>query len=322
MSSCLIKYSSKFYALILIAAVFVVLFYFSPSLAGSKVIIDADKQYEYAQYCYSIGEYSRAVDEYRRFIYFFPQDEKLEAAMHGIGMSYFGGRHFEKAVKAFEEIVDACGDAGLDIGLCIDSYFMISKCYVKLNNALPAITNLYNLVALTDDIDVKDEAYYKIGWIFLETGSWEKAVSNFGKISRQNRDKYRVQRLSDELDKEGLMPKKDPKTAGILSVIPGAGYLYCERYRDASVAFLLNAGLMFAAYEAFDDDNPAIGGVIGFVGLGFYAGNIYGSVTSARKYNRIKAKSFIDRLRENLKIGVSSEDNAAVSVAFVKSFLY
>jgi hypothetical protein len=54
---------------------------------------------------------------------------------------------------------------------------------------------------------------------------------------------------------------------------------------------------MLAAYESFDDGNDALGGVITFVGLGFYAGNIYGATTSAHKYNRNKERGFIENLK-------------------------
>jgi hypothetical protein len=155
-------------------------------------------------------------------------------------------------------------------------------------------------------MDVKDEAYYQIGWIYLAKASWEKARINFAKISPQSKNKYQLKRLSKELDRTKLIDRKSPKIAGLLSIMPGAGFLYCERYRDALIAFLLNAGLMYAAYESFDDDNYALGGVITFVEVGFYAGNFYGAITSAHKYNRTKTREFIEELRQNTTINVST----------------
>ena len=40
---------------------------------------------------------------------------------------------------------------------------------------------------------------------------------------------------------------------------------------------MLNAGLILSAWEAFDNELYALGGVISFVEFGFYAGNIYGA---------------------------------------------
>ena len=42
-------------------------------------------------------------------------------------------------------------------------------------------------------------------------------------------------------------------TAGILSIIPGTGHLYCGRYKDATLAFILNTAMIYAACEAFDN---------------------------------------------------------------------
>jgi hypothetical protein len=38
--------------------------------------------------------------------------------------------------------------------------------------------------------------------------------------------------------------------------------------------------------------------VITFVEVGFYAGNFYGAITSAHKYNRSKTGQFIDKLKQ------------------------
>ena len=50
-----------------------------------------------------------------------------------------------------------------------------------------------------------------------------------------------------------------------------------------------------AAWQAYDDGNEALAGVIGFVGTGFYSGNIYGSITSAHKYNKKKVADILSR---------------------------
>jgi len=294
---------------------------FSQSVAGSdpepdiksSIIISPDKQFDFAEDCFSNKDYLTAVGEYKRFIYFFPGDERVETAMYRIGMSYYLGRHFKKAGDSFNAVIDRY----VDTDLSIKSYFMISEAHVKLNAFGLAIINLNNLITLTHDEDVKDEAYYRLGWIYIETSSWEKARLYFSKISAKNKTKYRLERLSTELNKEKSIPKKDPGLAGFLSIMPGAGYFYCERYQDALIAFLLNGGLICAAYESFDDNNNALGGVIAFVEFGFYAGNIYGAVTSAHKYNRKQTGQFIEKLKNNTKINLFADvKNKGICLAF------
>ena len=280
---------------------------FSQSYAGPVLTIDSDKQFDFAQYCFLSKEYFRAIDEYKRFIYFFPEDKRVRTAMYKIGMSYFNSKSFNDAINSFNTLINKYSDTDFSMtDLCTKAYLMISKCHIHLNESGPAVICLNNLITITDDMDVKDEAYYQTGWIYLEKASWEKAKINFAKIRPQSKNKYQLKRLSKELDRTKLIDRKSPKIAGLLSIIPGAGFLYCERYQDALVAFLLNAGLMYAAYESFDDDNYALGGVITFVEVGFYAGNFYGAITSAHKYNRSKTRKFIDKLRQNTTINIST----------------
>jgi tetratricopeptide (TPR) repeat protein len=293
---------------------------FPPSFAGSNpkpdgqlsLIIDADKQFDFAQHNFSTKAYAMAIIEYQRFTYFFPEDKRVPLALYRIGMSYYSINRFQEAVESFKKVIYQYGDTDLSV----KSYFMISKSLMGLNASGSAIINLHNLIALTDDVNVKDEAYYRTGWIHLEMASWEKATFFFSKISPQNKTKYRLENLSAELEKERLIPKKDPEIAGLLSIIPGGGQLYCERYHDALITFLLNGVLIYAAYESFDEGHNALGVLISFVGLGFYAGNVYGAVTSAHKYNRRKNDQFIRKLNERLKVNLLVDiENQGASLA-------
>ena len=129
-------------------------------------------------------------------------------------------------------------------------------------------------------------------------GKWEKALASFSKISQERQDEYRLKILNQELKKTGEIPSKAPKLAGFLAVIPGAGHLYCERYQDAAVSFLLNGAMIASAWLAFDNDNPALGGLLSIIEIGFYSGNIYSAVSSAHKYNKARQAIFIEKIRK------------------------
>ncbi len=309
--------------------VIITIFFLLPSLSQSFVQaetksdlkpilkIDSDKQFDFAEFYFSNKEYLRAIGEYKRFIYFFPKDKRVESAMYRIGMAYYYDRRFREAIDSFKKLIDKY----VDTNFSIKSYFMTSESYLRINAFNSAIINLHNLITITDDVNLKDKAYYRIGWIYIEMASWEKARVYFAKISAQNKQKYRFEKLSTELEKVKYIPEKNPQIAGFLSVIPGAGYLYCKRYKDAIIAFLLNTGLIYAAYESFDDDQYALGGLITFVGFGFYAGSIYGSITSAHKYNRKRTEKFIKNLKDNTKVNISTDlKNKSVYLSLQFSF--
>ncbi len=292
---------------------FIFLSLFSHSLAGPVIEIDADKQFNFAEYLFKKGDYRKSIDEYQRFIHFFPENDRVERAMFQTGRAYFYSRRFKAAISAFNAVINRYKDTHFSI----QSYFMISDCHLNRKAHGSAVITLHNLINITADIQIKDEAHYRLGWVYVETASWDKARENFSKISAKNKRKYSLKALSAALDREKLIPRKNPKLAGALSIIPGAGQLYVERYQDALFAFLINAVFILAAYESFDNELYVLGGLITFVEWGFYAGNIYGAAAGAHKYNRRATHRFIEHLKENSKIKFSADHKAK---AFMLTF--
>jgi len=271
------------------------------SHAAPKTALDPERQFQFAEQYFQKGEYYRAIGEYERFIYFFPDSDKVELARYRIGLSYLKGERYTEAIQAFNALIELYRNTGY----ALESYLRISEAYVLLKHYDIALTGLKNLITIAPDQEVRDEACYKEGWVYLEMGLWEKARECFEKISSQNRERYNLRHLSIELDSEMPIKEKNPYIAGLLAIIPGAGHLYCERKRDAFISFLLNGAMIYAAYEAFDHDLYALGGVISLFELGFYSGNIYSAVSSAHKYNRDEKSKFLKYLKEHAKITIS-----------------
>jgi outer membrane protein assembly factor BamD (BamD/ComL family) len=270
--------------------------------ADQTVSVDADVQFAYAASLYAGGDFLMAAAEYKRFIYLFPGHDRVEEAAYNVGLCHLSARQYGRAVQSFKEIMLSYPD-----GRYTDqAQFRMSEAYLSSNQAGAAITSLRNLAFATDDADVRDEAYYRVGWVYIGMGQWEQALTVFAEISQEGRNTYRLEELSRALAEEPKMKQKGATLAGTLAIIPGAGYLYCGRYQDALIALLVNGGLIWAAYEAFNNDLYALGSVITFVEIGFYAGNIYGSVASAHKYNRKKEQQWIENLRQNLKVNLAS----------------
>jgi tetratricopeptide (TPR) repeat protein len=269
--------------------------------AGNQIVLEADQQYQYAEVCFARGDFEIAIVEFKRFVYFFPGDVRVEKAIFAIAMSDYHRERFQEAIVGFIDVQSRFPNTSLSTR----ASFMISDCHLRLNDTGNAIITLHNLLAETVDADVRDEAYDALGWIYIERGEFEKARLILQSISLKNQGDYAVDVLSNELEKDVLIPRKNPQVAGFLSILPGGGYLYCERYQDALVAFLLNGALILASWEAFDQGNPALGGVVAAVEFGFYAGNIYGGIASAHKYNEAKTRDFIETLKEKAWIGVS-----------------
>jgi tetratricopeptide (TPR) repeat protein len=268
---------------------------------AAQLTIDADGQYRYAQSRYDSGAFDEAIAEFDRFIHFFPTDPRVDQARLQTGMAHFSAGRYQAAAAIFnQQTVDFTGSP-----LDNQAFFMLSRSHARQGMTELAILDLHNLVALSATADVIDRASYELGWLHVDQGRWSDADQAFGRISPDNQEYFQVADLKQVLANSETIPVKHPTTAGILSIVPGGGQLYCNRYQDAFTAFLINAGLIWAAWEAFDNELYALGGVITFVEFGFYAGNIYGAVSSAHKYNRDRIAEYREGLYQRRQMSLS-----------------
>jgi tetratricopeptide (TPR) repeat protein len=288
------------------------------SYAASAAALDPERQFQFAEQYFQRGEYYRAIGEYERFIYFFPHADEVELAKYRIGLSYLKGEQYEQAIQGFYALIEEYQDTKY----AFKSYLDISRAYVGLNRYAMALTSLNNLLTIVPDQALRDEAHYQRAWVYLEMGLWNKAIESFEKVSPQGREEYNVEEILGELKGQVTIKTKNPTLAGLLAVVPGAGHLYCGRKRDALISFLLNGAMIYAAYEAFDNDLVAIGTIITLFELGFYAGNIYSAVSSAHKYNRDAKNRFLDELKAKARVDISLGDPGEQSLFLLCRFSF
>jgi hypothetical protein len=195
---------------------------------------------------------------------------------------------------------------------------MQSRAFMRMDNFGYARVVLQNLLMLTDDPFLRNRTHLALGRLHTQASRKEgvdeldqamaclekiddASDSRIGKPGPGNENqnfnelKNEKQALIEIVKEARKSQQKDPVLAGIFSLVPGGGFLYTARFQDALAAFVLNAGLIWAAYTAFENDNPALGGVISFVEAGFYSGGIYGSVAAAHKYNHARKVEILNR---------------------------
>lgn len=254
------------------------------------LLITADMQFRYAQALFEQKDFIAAQVEFKRFIHFFPQDSRHTRADYTAGVALFHSGQFYEAAKRFDTIIRQAKD--IDSPWAQKSCFMQSQAFEAMGNIGYAQVVLQNYLKLTRDTELKDRIYLELARMHIQnTATLGKnelghARKNLRLISAEKQREYNIEEQLETIDNALYAPKKNPVLAGILAIIPGGGMLYCERYKDAFISFCFNTGLIWAAYTAFDHDNPALGGVITFVETGFYSGNIYGTITAAHKHNK------------------------------------
>lgn len=132
---------------------------------------------------------------------------------------------------------------------------------------------------------MKDKAIMAQGLTYAHQSDWEMGAETFASFSDDSALGLKA-RYCARLCREGeRLSYKNPRLAGVLAVVPGLGYLYDGYYQTALSALVVNGLFMWGTYEAFDQDHPGLGVTLAVFGIGWYAGNIYGSITSATRKN-------------------------------------
>ena len=290
----------------LLQAVLLLLLLMPLKTYGEKVIIDSGVQIRLAQSLFNSGDFNEAALEYIRFSKLFPEHKLVPKARYKAAVSLYRAGRLNDAVRHFSKIAYNFSNSVY----APNAMFMLSTVYTSMKRIPDAMNTLSNLIALAEDTEVKDRACIKLAWLILGNAQEIKKSSDFSvkpykraekylsMISEHSDKKSEANALLAKLDKIDTIKKKDPVIAGISAIIPGGGYLYCERYRDALTSFLFNSTMIMAAYESFRQDNYFLGSAVTFVETGFYIGNIYGSISSAHKFNRQKQKGFINELQK------------------------
>jgi len=273
------------------------------SSSSSKAFHAAASLFDYASERFEAGDYETAVFEFKRFVYFFPDHARTDAAFFHIAQCRFRTGRYDAALRYYQKTVQKFPESEF----AVKSIFQISRCYFRMNDPDAAMNTLYQLSETTRDRTVRDKAFFRMAWFSLELAKSGQARAWLDRISPAGRRRLPVAGLLAKMDEIDSLPRKSPFLAGLVSLIPGGGYLYCGRYQDAAVAFGINTALMGAAYESWDNDLEVLGSVIALVELGFYSGSVYGGISSAHKANRAVYHQFIRDLK---KEGFSAELSA------------
>jgi TolA-binding protein/TM2 domain-containing membrane protein YozV len=283
----------------------VTLLFFAPRSAAEAHDVDpCTSQFEFAQKLFHENDYERAITEYKRCIFLFPESILSQEAALMIGHSYFKEERWSESVLSFGKFIERYPESS-DIA---EAYYYKGAGERRLKRYEDALSSLKTIQKL-DSEEYRDRAVVERALVNVDKDNWKKAQMLFSTLHEDSDYFDSALIFSKGLDNVGNMPRKSPILAGTLAAcLPGAGHLYTERYRDALVAFLLNGAFIGAAYEFFDDENYSAGIIASVFELGWYAGNIYSAVGSAHKFNRRMRDEFIEGLK--IKTGIASLDNS------------
>ncbi|EAT16681.1 tetratricopeptide repeat protein [Desulfuromonas acetoxidans] len=253
----------------------------------------------FADSLFNEGDYFRAITEYKRYLYTYPDTPAAARAQLNIARSYLQAERWQDGEFALQRVIDNypnSDEADIARILSIESAFKQGKPTVALQ------TN--NATTLTH-LNLLDQQQRLRIWALAYQGNYSKLssldLSGSGCLTQQD-----LQNLEQ-------LPTKSPALAGTLSaILPGSGQLYAKRYREAGLALLLNAAFIAGGLQAIDTGNEVLGGILLFFEAGWYGGNIYNAMNSVHKYNRTLQQSTLMEMRQRSHFSLLLDDDAAI----------
>lgn len=254
---------------------------------AARLELDERQVWRYAEKLMKSREYFRAISEYRRLIHFFPESSHVPAAKVRIADAHLKGAQPGQAIAYLSpDVLQSLPSAHIG-----DALFVRGLAWLELEREMP----------------------YP-----LRRKSIGHALEDFRKIPTDWPKRDAVAKFIHALEQPPELPDKSPWLAGGLSaVIPGSGSFYVGRYAEGSLALFVNVLLIGATISSFEEDQIAVGTVLGALALAFYGGSIYSAVNGAHKFNAAANTGYLRQQRQRFGIVVG---RGRIAAAFSTSF--
>ncbi|HYR01985.1 MAG TPA: tetratricopeptide repeat protein [Syntrophobacteria bacterium] len=258
-----------------------------------------DELWEFAGQLYEQGDFYRAVGEYQRFRFLFPDDPRAGEAELRIGRCYRLGGDFDKAFSLFLALSQGEPRRPEARAALVE---MIAMLEAQRRYREAAYWG-ERFVALYPDDPEREAVLVRLAWLYVDTGDSHQAVATLAKIPPGSSRYDTARSLIQVLEERPYQAPKSPEVAGTLAaVLPGAGHLYVGRPAQAATSFLLNGLFILGAVAAFTHDSPVLGGILLFFELGWYQGGIRSAAAAAREVNAEEERRYRQELRRDYRL--------------------
>lgn len=252
----------------------------------SQDLYNFENTKKFAEYLAKSGQYDLATREFERLTFMSPENDSLKTSL--LSMYRRSGKYDEAIIRGkqlYSELTTMSASSAVEYGrtLLLKSEYKLAKNFWESNLKLSFADK--TILSATSDI-LQDN--YKSANELLQTVKPEdhRLATNYKELAEQ----------------AIAIKRKSPAMAGIMSaIVPGTGRMYVKDWKDGIVSLFFVGTMAFQSVRGFNKSGvkSTRGWVYGGIGFGFYLGNIYGSVVSAKGYNK-KSHSGIRTKIENL----------------------
>lgn len=270
---------------------------------------EVEKDISFAEALFEEKDYYRAISEYKRYIFYNKDSPQISYCLFKIGECYQRSKKWFEAVDSFKKVIQNYPKSIY----AIDSRYQIGLTYYRAGLTSLAISNFEVLNTDIPDNPYRDTAQYLIGVAYIDEMKWDDASREFNKLILnypESKHKENALKLATGCEKGKNLPKKSPVLAGCLSIFPGLGQIYSDRYKDGLNSFIINGLFGYLTYYSYyiekdkDIPNYTSAYIFGTIGTIFYLANIYGAINSARNANLIIKINHRDKLKNEAQIDI------------------
>jgi len=258
-----------------------------PAVFGTDSVL-----FGFAKSLQTQGFFDRAINEYQRLVFYYPDSDLVGPAVKATLDCFYDNRQYLNAAHWGLDMIEK--------GVCTESqdetHFVVGKSYLQLDNFKLARQHLSESTALATDDKIRAKSVMLRGAAYAYEYEWQESQRMFETAESGTHFTDNAAKCA-QIAREGQDLKfKNPTLAGVLSVVPGLGYLYSGYKQTALSSFIVNSLFIWGTVEAFRRDNESLGVILGILSFGWYTGNIYGSVVTAQRRNVLMKEELVARI--------------------------
>ena len=244
------------------------------------------------KHLFAQGNYDAAITEYKRFLFFHPDDVHVSEVYHNIGLAYRAQGLWTEAVTSLRAATHLATDAEvkseyqLELAVTLiaaQAYDLARLELIKVTMRAPS-AQLYR------------RALFLQAVAYIYQFRWEDARESLRNYTTD-------ERLDALLDVATEIPLKSDRLAKVLSAIfPGAGQVYVGDWREGINALLLNGALGFLTVDAVLDGHYVDAALwSGFIFWRYYRGNTFRAGQAAERFNLRESRRAADAILQRLQ---------------------
>lgn len=262
----------------------------------SPLLVCADPAIDLGDFFFNLGDFSQAITEYRRFLFFNPDASESAEISYKIGLAYRSDQLWNQAIQSMNSVSQRTKDLEFRSKIQID----LAVTYLTSNQPNLALLKLINVLSQPISSQLYKRALFLKGIAEIYLFNWEEARSTFKTYFG---DTSRFHQINVIISQAIKSPRKSGSVAKTLStILPGSGQIYASNWTDGFNALVLSGLFGYTSFSVARSGNYRDASFLTlFLWIRYYLGNRNNAEKTAHQINRNQDLAFAQLILEELQ---------------------